>query len=325
LLACPCLSLAASLLSFILLLHPTTTAIHLIPLIIYSSCPLSSRSDQAALQHSAVMSNIHSLSSFRSDRDKKSNEEEYQQSAAGQSGTAVWRPNNSAARTGTGAGGGADPNDPVAHLLAQARAQSASGNEEGADRNIGLITLYSNGFTIGNGEFRDAKEEQNQKFLESLRKGEVPSELEPICRKEWGSTASAVRVQLVDKSRESYTPPKPKFDFSKSVGQSIASSSSSSGSAPPASFANATPRRMEVDQSQPTTTLQIVLADRKRVKETANQDATVLQLYQHIMSLTGLAGFELLSGFPPKPLTDPNQTIKEAGLLNGSITQRGGS
>jgi len=40
--------------------------------------------------------------------------------------------------------------------------------------------------------------------------------------------------------------------------------------------------------------------------------------------LSGLSGFELVAGFPPKPLTNPALTLKEAGLLNGSITQRGG-
>jgi hypothetical protein len=44
----------------------------------------------------------------------------------------------------------------------------------------------------------------------------------------------------------------------------------------------------------------------------------------HACSLSGLSGFELVAGFPPKPLTDPSLTLKEAGLLNGSITQRGG-
>lgn len=169
------------------------------------------------------------------------------------------------------------------------------------------------------------------------------------------------------------------FDFAKSSGQSLGGAGGSAGSAAAtaASFAGATPARLVVDASQPTTTLQLVVAG-KRVKETVNQSATVMQLYQHFMSyverkrtkgkqksgacktsafrekshssrmhfaliddglsccfsvfsllfvsfsLTGLSGFELVAGFPPKPLTNPALTLKEAGLLNGSITQRGG-
>lgn len=190
----------------------------------------------------------------------------------------------------------------------------------------------------------------------------MPDELEAICRKEWGNPEN-VSVSLVDKTSETYTPPKPKFDFAKSQGQALggAGAASSSAAASAQSFAGAVPKRLEVDASQPTTTLQLVMGG-KRVKETANQSATVMQLYQHFMrsepsssartdrewtraeialtpclrscscdsprvsrcSLSGLSGFELVAGFPPKPLTDPNLTLKDAGLLNGSITQRGG-
>jgi hypothetical protein len=192
-----------------------------------------------------------------------------------------------------------------------------SGDTAGADRNIGLITLYSNGFIIGNGEFRDHKDPKNKAVLDDLKKGEVPDELDAICRKvrhciyailgdrwsrscglfsllsprfvacgvvqEWGDNIDAVRVNLVDKTSEAYTPPPAKFDFAKSQGQSLGATSSSAA-ASAASFADATPKRLVVDAAQPTTSLQLVLADRKRVKETANQTATVMEVYQHVMS-----------------------------------------
>jgi len=186
---------------------------------------------------------------------------------------------------------------------------------------------------------------------------EVPEELEEICRKEWPNMQD-VGISLVDKSAEAFTPPKPKFDFAKSQGQSLGGAGAAASAAASAqSFADAAPRRLEVDASQPTTTLQLVMGG-KKVRETANQDTTVMQLYQHFMSsvhkltkctigpavhrlhralahfalsvlaclfsLSGLSGFELVAGFPPKPLTNPALTLKEAGLLNGSITQRGG-
>lgn len=110
---------------------------------------------------------------------------------------------------------------------------------------------------------------------------EVPRELEPVCLKEFGNS-DAVRVSLVDKSSETFTPPKPKFDFATSQGQALGSASSSSA-ASAASFADAVPQRIVVDAAQPTTALQLVISG-KRVKESANQSTTVLQLYQHIMS-----------------------------------------
>lgn len=39
------------------------------------------------------------------------------------------------------------------------------------DRNVGLLTLYANGFIIGNGEFRDTKDPKNQRMLADLKKG----------------------------------------------------------------------------------------------------------------------------------------------------------
>jgi len=234
------------------------------------------------------------------------------------SGTAVWRPQQNPSSI-TNPPPGAQP-DMVAALVQQARQNqgSASGAQ---DRSLGLITLYSNGFIVGNGAFRDRSEPANARFLERLKAGEVPEELEEICRKEWNLSASGeVSVNLVDKSGETYVPPKKAFDFASSQGQSLGGSSSSGAAA--ASFANAQPRRLAVDSSQPTTTLQLVLSDRKKVRETANHTTTVMQLYEHVMSLSGVAGFELVAGFPPKPLTQPQLTLKEAGLLGAAVQQR---
>jgi hypothetical protein len=41
---------------------------------------------------------------------------------------------------------------------------------------------------------------------------------------------------------------------------------------------------------------------------------------QHVAPVKGQ--YQLLAGFPPKPLTNPNATIEEAGLLKASITQK---
>ena len=157
------------------------------------------------------------------------------------------------------------------------------------DRNVGVITVYANGFIFGSsGEFRDLKDPKNKQFLEDLKRGEVPEEFNAICAKEWPEQKGGeVAVSLVDKSKETYTPPKPKFDFAKSQGQSLGAAPAAAGAggaaASAAAFADAAPARLVVDASQPTTTLQLVMAGRK-VKETANQSATVMQLYQHFSS-----------------------------------------
>ena len=169
--------------------------------------------------------------------------------------------------------------------LSSSSASGAGASSGAQDRNVGLITIYANGFIIGQGEFRDVKEAKNKQFLEDLKRGEVPDELNALCMKEWPG-AGDVAVSLIDKSAETFVPPKPKFSFASSQGQSLgagaAAAAGASAAASAQAFAGATPQRLQVDPSQPTTTLQLVLGGRK-VKETANQSATVLQLYQHFM------------------------------------------
>ena len=62
--------------------------------------------------------------------------------------------------------------------------------------------------------------------------------------------------------------------------------------------------------------------DGSRVRVKANHTTTVLQLKQHIASLSapGLA-FSLRGGFPPKPLEDESLSLKDANLLNETIVQ----
>jgi len=44
-------------------------------------------------------------------------------------------------------------------------------------RNSIKVTLYSNGFSLNDGPFRDCKEEENKLFVQELRQGKIPREL----------------------------------------------------------------------------------------------------------------------------------------------------
>lgn len=215
------------------------------------------------------------------------------------------------------------PNNPMAGLIAAARQQATSGQPL-PNQSVGTITVYSNGFSIGE-TFFDISDPLNAAYLEQLKQGEMPVQLQSVAMKEWDTVngEQAIGVQLIDKSNDRYTPPKPKFDFNKSQGQSLQSTQSSEQKAQLLqSFADASPQRITVDTTRATTTLALTLHQTPRQRQQFNEDHTVMQLYQHIMSVTGLAGFELLSGFPPKPLTNPNATLKEAGLCNAQVTQK---
>ena len=189
--------------------------------------------------------------------------------------------------------------------------------------------MYSNGFVLGAGEFRDAKDPRNAAFIAALKAGEVPAELEELCRREWGPQADAVRVNLVDRSTQAYVPPKAKFSFAESKGQQLSSGSASqsaSTAASAAALARLPPARYAPRPSAPATVLQIVTADRRRLRESFNEDTTVAALYQHVAAVAPTAApaavFELVAGFPPKPLTNGTQTLKEAGICGASVQQR---
>jgi len=67
------------------------------------------------------------------------------------------------------------------------------------------ITLYRNGFTIDDGEFRSYKEEKNKKFMAELNQKKVPQEL----REKYPQGLS---VGLEDRTSEDFElPPPPKY------------------------------------------------------------------------------------------------------------------
>ena len=79
-------------------------------------------------------------------------------------------------------------------------AAAADGEAVGAeDRRI--ITLYSNGFTVGDGPFRALSDPENAAFVEAMNKGVVPEELQ--------AGGTDVNVSVVDKMKEEYTAPPP--------------------------------------------------------------------------------------------------------------------
>lgn len=78
-----------------------------------------------------------------------------------------------------------------------------------------------------------------------------------------------------------------------------------------------------VDKSAPTTTLQIRLADGHRLTGTFNCTHTVADIHRYIRSEnSGCADKQLMSAYPPKPLTDMSATLEQAGLLNAAVIQK---
>uniref|UniRef100_A0A182LUC3 Uncharacterized protein n=1 Tax=Anopheles culicifacies TaxID=139723 RepID=A0A182LUC3_9DIPT len=203
---------------------------------------------------------------------------------------------------------------------------------------IVTLTLWRQGFVINDGELRLYEDPANREFFESITRGEIPEEL-----RSKGQTM--FRVDLKDNRHEEYVKRSKPFKAFGGSGQTLGSpvppmataSSSSSGSSNSntASSNSAAGNNEEnekraseelaLDSSQPTTMLQIRLADGSRLSARFNQTHTVEHVRRYIVNARpqyGAQNFALMTTFPSKELSDGAQSLKEAGLLNAAIMQR---
>ena len=77
------------------------------------------------------------------------------------------------------------------------------------------------------------------------------------------------------------------------------------------------------DPAQPTCMINVRFHNGQTKKITMNTESPVSLLHEFLMVAAPVDGsYQLIAGFPPKPIEDPNQTIKQAGLNGGVVTQR---
>ncbi|KFK23686.1 hypothetical protein AALP_AAs50902U000400 [Arabis alpina] len=189
------------------------------------------------------------------------------------------------------------------------------------------ITFWRNGFTIDDGPLRTFDDPLNAPFMQSIARSECPRELEPADRK------IRVHVDLV-RREENYTePPKPKNPFQgqgRTLGASGSGSSSTAAepqaSSLPMNITAPTPTRgLVVDPAAPTTSVQLRLADGTRLVSRFNNHHTIRDIRGFIDASRpgGSKEYQLLTvGFPPKQLTELDQTIDQAGIANSVVIQK---
>ncbi|KAL4224590.1 NSFL1 cofactor p47 [Mactra antiquata] len=188
-----------------------------------------------------------------------------------------------------------------------------------------VLKLWKNGFSVDDGPLRDFKDPANQEFLSSISKGEVPHELIREAR------GGEVNLNMEDHRMEDYVKPKLPTRAFTGEGHTLGSpvptvisstpSASSSSSASKSNVASS----LKLDESQPTTTIQIRLADGSRLVQKFNHSHTVGSIRQHIISLNpqyASTSFVLQTTFPNRELTDDSETIDKAKLQNAVVVQR---
>ncbi len=78
-----------------------------------------------------------------------------------------------------------------------------------------------------------------------------------------------------------------------------------------------------VDKNQPTTNINFRLYNGENLTQEFNLTHTISDIFAFVSSVAPVSGsFQLIEGFPPKPLTDMNKTVDQAKLKGTTIIQK---
>ncbi|XP_060119392.1 UBX domain-containing protein 2B isoform X2 [Heteronotia binoei] len=194
-------------------------------------------------------------------------------------------------------------------------------NQHGQEVQI-LLKLWRNGFSLDDGELRSYSDPVNAEFLESVKRGEIPVELQRLVH------GGQVNLDMEDHQEQEYVRPRLRFKAFSGEGQKLGSltpeivSTPSSPEEEEKSFLDGV---FLVDDSMPTTKIQIRLADGSRLIQRFNQTHRILDIRNFIIQSRpsfATTDFVLLTTFPHKELTDESLTLEEADILNTVILQQ---
>ncbi|GAB1288290.1 UBX domain-containing protein 2B [Apodemus speciosus] len=185
-----------------------------------------------------------------------------------------------------------------------------------------LLKLWSNGFSLDDGELRPYNDPTNAQFLESVKRGEIPLELQRLVH------GSQVNLDMEDHQDQEYIKPRRgsrllvEKDRNLEVLTPEIVSTPSSPEEEDKSILNAA---VLIDDSMPTTKIQIRLADGSRLIQRFNSTHRILDVRDFIVQSRpefATTDFILVTSFPSKELTDESVTLQEADILNTVILQQ---
>ncbi|EGN97269.1 hypothetical protein SERLA73DRAFT_183932 [Serpula lacrymans var. lacrymans S7.3] len=204
------------------------------------------------------------------------------------------------------------------------------------------VTFWRDGFTIEDGELLRYDDPANEELLELIESGRAPPHLLNV------AIGQLVNLHIDKRLTEVYTPTKRQHQAFTGSGHRLGSpapavtsrtrdeampGSFPSGGAAPSGNSNAgassergsITTRFEVDQTQPTTSVQIRLADGTRMVCRMNLTHTVGNLRDFINASRPenmSRAYTIGTTFPNRVLEDDSQNIQAAGLVNSVIVQR---
>ncbi|TBU26883.1 hypothetical protein BD311DRAFT_808092 [Dichomitus squalens] len=229
-------------------------------------------------------------------------------------------------------------------------AEPAQPEEETAIRHL---TFWRDGFTVEDGELMRYDDPANEQILAEINSGRAPPHILNV------SPGQPVELRVVKRLQDAYVPSPRARQAKVFSGQGhrlgspvapVSSLPSTSSSTPerasiPGSFPSSSAEpsgsgagagaggrgaqefgtRFEVDQTKPTTSVQIRLADGTRMVARMNLTHTVGDIRNFINASrpeNNARAYAIMTTFPNKELQDDGQTIEAAGLANAVVVQR---
>jgi len=234
--------------------------------------------------------------------------------------------------------------DPTAPPPSSTNVQEGGGGEEETTA-IRHLTFWRDGFSIEDGELMRYDNPANEQILAEINAGRAPPHILNVLPDQ------PVELRVAKRVAENYSPPskRPMAAFGGSgnrlgspaplISGASGSGGSGAGAAMPGSFPGGgeegsgsvrTERTsmntlFEVDQSLPTTSVQIRLADGTRIVCRMNLTHKVQDIRNFINAsrpenLT--RPYTIGTTFPNRTLEDGTQSIEQAGLVNSVVVQR---
>lgn len=194
------------------------------------------------------------------------------------------------------------------------------------------LHLWADGFSVDDGPLYRYDDPANARTLDMINRGSAPLNIMNV------ENGQAVDVKLEQHPGDNYVEPKKKFQAFSGSGQrlgsptpgpsgaapvsaSAASSAPAPAAAPPAHTASAP--STNVDESQPTITLQIRLADGTRLPSRFNASQTVGDVYSFVSRANASSqgrAYTLATTFPTKDLSEESQVLGDlAELKRGGV------
>ncbi|ODM19981.1 UBX-containing protein 1 [Aspergillus cristatus] len=173
------------------------------------------------------------------------------------------------------------------------------------------LHFWADGFSVDDGDLYRSDDARNAEILDGIRQGRAPLSIMNVQR------GQEVDVEI-QQHEEKYVKPKHKYQPFAGQGFRLGSPTPGVSIAPPSapaaapSQATSEPAKPNVDESQPTVTLQIRLGDGTRLTSRFNTTHTIDDVYQFVGAASPISQsrpWVLMTTFPSKELTDKSAVL----------------